>query len=91
MQIAAVVKQQKLIRLPDGSLRQKRRVYLRPTAKDIMKAHAQKTAEVLGKEPRDPVRECDVCYKKRPISEMVEVQGGGTQGHPKFWMCPSHL
>jgi len=93
MIIAAVVKTKEMLTLPDGTERPKRRVYLKPTKKDIMKSYARKRAEALGLEtkPKDPIKECGVCYKKRPISEMIEVQGGGTQGHPSFFMCNTHI
>ena len=47
------------------------------------------------KTPTDRVQryaQCKVCYKKVvDLCDMVQVEGGGTQGHKSFWMCKTHL
>jgi len=34
---------------------------------------------------------CKVCYKKRPIKEMMLMEGGGIQGHRDYWSCNEHI
>ncbi len=71
-------------RKKEEPLHQPKRIYIRPTS------DAKKALRLARKTRQPKVVRCKICFSVVDINETVEIEGGGTQGHPSFLMCIKH-
>ena len=60
-----------------------KRIYYRPHVK-------QKPRVVIKVTGGAKVARCKVCLARRSRDELLLIEGGGTQGHRPYFICPEH-